>query len=296
MKYVKLVSIFMVLLLAVGGVLYFSNSGSGSSSGSGSGSSSDFSYCKSVIDAAWRKVKKWDKQTYEQNIADIRSVKSRSDEMDDTDVQKLLDYNDALAFNYVERQIFAEWKKKDCKEKEVRNLYSASSTIEKNKSFSKNVDAFRQIKGCYNYYMKVLKLRCAEITSVYFPDSLEWRWEWEYENQPRTSHKYEDYERDMNAQITECVPEQYLKDIKNAIQKPIENYRAQLTQMESKAYRQLASQILEAYPSLENADIDGDMEYYRTRKKNLQKIYFKLPDQYQALLDERKELYEDMIK
>lgn len=295
MKYLKLASIFSILLVVVIAALYFSNQSADDSAWDDDNGSSDYLYCKSIVDKSWKKKKQWDKNTYDQNIKDIESVCARSSELDGEDKQKLLNYNSACAFEFVNKPIFSEWKKTNCNDGIINKLYQAAVIIEKNKSYSCNMNEFVLIRNCYQYYYKAKNLSCVEITPLYDINSNTWSWEWEVNGKLYSNADYEEYEKEMREKGKNCVPDAYMKYIGNAVEKYLNEYELQVQKRSQYAYSKLADIIKEAFPIPTEKEIAKRKDFYEKQKEKLQQINLKFPDEYSDYLSDRTKIYEQLI-
>ena len=145
MKYLKLGLILVAILAVIIGALLISG-GDYTNHDIVTYDNSAYTTCMKEIEDNWQKAKKWDTNTYNKNFKIINTytdIYSFSAE----DSTSLAVYNSTLAFNLVHRDIFAEWNKRNCDNKTINNLYSATETIKKNIFFILNVSKKEQKVG-----------------------------------------------------------------------------------------------------------------------------------------------------
>lgn len=276
MKYLKLGLILVAILAVIIGALLISG-GDYTNHDIVTYDNSAYTTCMKEIEDNWQKAKKWDTNIYNKNFKIINTytdIYSFSAE----DSTSLAVYNSTLAFNLVHRDIFAEWNKRNCDNKTINNLYSATETIKKNESFAAGNKELQKIKDCKSIYDTIRNLTCAEISPEFDKKNSNWKWigdkEW---------NSYAEYDNEMRQKLTVLQNKIFYEGyLTNSCKLYADKYLEALNTTKRYAYNTLAMQIIANYPipNAQEQSVWDNIDFYTNEKEKLESLQQNYEEEY----------------
>lgn len=269
MKYLKLTAILVAVLAIIIGAMFITSEEWHDDIYIST--DSEMNKCRQEFEQNWKKAKEvWNEKTYKDNIILINSycdVYSFSTE----DSISLTDYNSSLAFNYVHRDIFAEWGKTNCNSKTIDKLYKATNTIAQNKHFAIGNEEIQKIRDCKKIYDTVKNLTCDEIHAIFNKQNDSWTWI----GNNKTWNTFADYETQMKNKLKNQQDKYLYKTyLANACENDAEKFLQDINSTKTKAFDSLATQIIAAYPipDTSKSSVWNNIPYYTEEKEKLESL------------------------
>ena len=155
MKTIKICGIFIVIVAALVGILYFANGGSSGNNGKGGGDWT--THNKNKIDNKWKGVV-WDTKVYDDNvnILNVAQKKLKSG------YSTLYEYNWNRAVTNLDSALMEEFAKTDCNRATVEKWYSGVKYIAAD-NLAKENPTVMKLQETYSLYCNILKLCNAPI-------------------------------------------------------------------------------------------------------------------------------------
>ena len=183
------------------------------------------------IEGNWTKAGDWDKHTFETNC-------ERLDQLGvDYDVERLRDYNTALAIENVHRGIFAEWSSPQCSKEKVDAYHTAVGVIEAADADAAHNNSVKQVKRVYGVYANAYAVAHRGIGLQPRFDGDRWR-------------SYDNYSRSMtaecNAVLADTTYKHYLSGI-NDINDNLKAYPSKLNAGRKRFYTALSGEIIDYF-------------------------------------------------